>query len=64
MYGLLLILVSTMSKSISVQLITTVAIALLRDIIPPQRQVNPCMSSGQLLTAERFLVQIVNLVER
>lgn len=30
MYRLLLILVSTMSKSISVQLITTVAIALLR----------------------------------
>lgn len=33
-------------------------------IIPPQRQVNPCISAGRLLTAGRFLVQMGNVVER
>lgn len=64
MHRLHLILVSVLSKSITVQLITTAATACLRDVIPPQQWVNPCMSSGQLLTAGKFSVQILSLVER
>lgn len=63
MHRLCLVLVFQMSKSISVQLITAVAVAILRDIILPRQQIH-ARHQDSFLVQRRFSVQTVNLVER